>query len=70
MLGLILYETVDLFYNIGRLGINCISYGYNSLYGINKEKYSNFEPDNKLYIERLQYLEQRLEKLENNIKQN
>lgn len=70
MIGLILYETVDLFYNIGRIGINCISYGYNSLYGNKKEDYSNFKPDNNLYIERLQYLEQRLEKLENSIKKN
>lgn len=56
VLGLILYETVDLLYNMGSMTINGTLYVYNWYYSVPKEKSKEIE----MLMLRLEKLEQQL----------
>lgn len=62
MLGLVIYEALDLLYYSGKVAYNCMSIGYNSLKSTNKN--TDKEINTEDYKKRIQYLEERLEKLE------
>ena len=63
MIGFIVYETIDLFWNTCKIAYNISSYTYNWYYGI-KNKHSDKEiTDNDKNL-KIQDLEDRIKKLE------
>lgn len=64
MLGILIYETADVLFHLGKIGYNCISYGIGLMYNKN-EPTKEIELDNiKSYEARIEELEKRLEQLE------
>ena len=63
VLGFILYEAVDIVYNVGKLTVNGGKYVYNWYYDINElnEIENNKDEQIKDLIKRIEYLENKLE---------
>ena len=64
MLGIILYEVVDIIYHLGKIGVNCIGTGLSLLYDkeTTVKRYTYREVE---YIEKIQELERKILLLEN-----
>ncbi len=64
VLGFILYETVDLVYNVSKMTINGATFAYNWYYGINIQ---NLDCKIRTDEEHIKLLEDRVKLLENKL---
>jgi hypothetical protein len=64
MIGIIIYEAADILFHVGKIGYNCIEYGLSIIYGKQEESREHNNEYVELYIKRIEELEERLKKLE------
>ena len=70
VLGIILYEGVDLAYNVVKLGYNGVSGVYNWWYQVEEHEKEKNDNENKELIKQLKLLKKKVEELENIIQKN
>ena len=70
VLGIILYEGVDLAYNVVKLGYNGVSGVYNWWYQVEEHEKEKYHNENKELIKQLKLLNNKVEELENIIQKN
>tara|TARA_B100001250_G_C19603602_1_gene701720 strand:+ start:530 stop:754 length:225 start_codon:yes stop_codon:yes gene_type:complete len=70
VLGIILYESADLAYNVVKLGYNGVTGVYNWWYQVEQIEKEESHNENKELIKQLKLLNNKVEELENIIQKN